>query len=40
MGDLANGSWANLAGGTIIVAISLIGALYGVITVFPNLLGK
>jgi Mn2+/Fe2+ NRAMP family transporter len=40
MRDLANGRWANLAGGTIVVAISLIGALYGVITVFPNLLGK
>ena len=40
MQDLANGWLANLAGGTIVVAISLIGALYGVITVFPNLLGK
>jgi Mn2+/Fe2+ NRAMP family transporter len=40
MRDLANGRWANLAGGTIVVAIALIGALYGVITVFPNLLGK
>jgi Mn2+/Fe2+ NRAMP family transporter len=40
MRDLANGWWANLAGGTTVVAISLIGALYGVITVFPNLLGK
>jgi Mn2+/Fe2+ NRAMP family transporter len=40
MGDLANGRWANLAGGTIVVAISLIGAVYGVITVLPNLLGK
>jgi len=40
MRDLANGWRANLAGGTIVVAISLIGALYGVITVFPNLLGK
>jgi Mn2+/Fe2+ NRAMP family transporter len=40
MGDLANGRWANLAGGTIVVAISLVGALYGVITVFPNLLSK
>jgi Mn2+/Fe2+ NRAMP family transporter len=38
--DLANGWWANLAGGTIVVAISVVGALYGVITVFPNLLGK
>ncbi len=40
MRDLANGWWANLAGGTIIVTISAIGALYGVITVFPNLLGE
>ena len=40
MGDLANGRWSNLTGGTIVVAISLIGALYGVITVFPDLLGK
>ena len=40
MQDLANGWRANLAGGTIVVAISLVGALYGVITVFPNLLGK
>ena len=40
MRDLANGWWANLAGGTIVVTISVIGALYGVITVFPNLLGK
>jgi Mn2+/Fe2+ NRAMP family transporter len=40
MRDLANGRWANLSGGTIVVAICLIGALYGVITVFPNLLGK
>ena len=40
MRDLANGWRDNLAGGTIVVAISLIGALYGVITVFPALLGK
>jgi Mn2+/Fe2+ NRAMP family transporter len=40
MGDLANGRWANLAGGTIVVAIAVVGALYGVITAFPNLLGK
>ena len=40
MSDLANGWRTNLAGGTIVVAISLVGALYGVITVFPNLLGK
>jgi Mn2+/Fe2+ NRAMP family transporter len=40
MRDLANGWRANLAGGTTVVVISLIGAVYGVITVFPNLLGK
>jgi Mn2+/Fe2+ NRAMP family transporter len=40
MRDLANGWWANLAGGTIVISISVIGAFYGVITVFPNLLGK
>jgi Mn2+/Fe2+ NRAMP family transporter len=40
MGDLANSWRANLAGGTIVVAISLIGALYGVITMVPNLIGK
>ncbi len=40
MSSLANGWRANLAGGTIVVAISLVGVLYGVITVFPDLLGK
>ena len=40
MGSLANRWRANLAGGTIVVGISLVGALYGVITVFPGLLGK
>lgn len=40
MGSLANTRAANLAGGTIVIAISLVGAFYGVITVFPALLGK
>ncbi len=40
MRDLANGWRANLAGGAVIVGISLVGAFYGVITVFPALLGK
>ncbi|HET6183682.1 MAG TPA: divalent metal cation transporter [Acetobacteraceae bacterium] len=40
MGTLANSWRGNLAGGTIVVGISLVGALYGVITVFPGLLGK
>jgi len=39
MAGLANGWRGNLAGGTIIIAISLVGALYGVITVFPGILG-
>jgi Mn2+/Fe2+ NRAMP family transporter len=39
MRDLANGWRANLAGGTVIIAISLVGAFYGVITVFPGVLG-
>jgi Mn2+/Fe2+ NRAMP family transporter len=40
MGGLANGRWANAAGGTIVVAIALMGSLYGLVTAFPNLLGK
>ena len=40
MGELSNGWRANLAGGTIAVGISLVGALYGVVTVFPGLLGQ
>src|SRR5208282_3439352 len=40
MGAYANGWRANLAGGTIIVALMLVGAFYGVITVFPALLGQ
>jgi Mn2+/Fe2+ NRAMP family transporter len=40
MGDLANKTLANLAGGACVVAISLIGMAYGVITVFPGLLPK
>lgn len=39
MGGLANGWRMNLAGGAITVAIALAGALYGVITVFPGLVG-
>ncbi len=38
MGGLANRWPANLAGGAIVVAICAIGAVYGVITVFPHLL--
>ncbi len=40
MGRLANGAWQNVAGGSIIIAISMLGAVYGIVTVFPNLLGK
>ena len=40
MGRWANGWRTNLAGGTIVGAIALVGAAYGVITVFPDLLGK
>jgi Mn2+/Fe2+ NRAMP family transporter len=34
MGSLANGPMANFAGGAIIIGISLVGAVYGVMTVF------
>jgi Mn2+/Fe2+ NRAMP family transporter len=40
MGSHANGWLTNLTGGAIVIAISLVGAFYGVITVFPGLLGK
>jgi Mn2+/Fe2+ NRAMP family transporter len=36
MQDLANSRAANIAGGTIVVGICLVGAIYGVITVFPG----
>ncbi len=38
MGPLVNSIRANVAGGTIVAAISLVGALYGAITIFPRLL--
>lgn len=40
MGDLANGTRANVAGTTIVVGIALLGAVYGVLAVFPNVLGR
>jgi Mn2+/Fe2+ NRAMP family transporter len=40
VGGLANGWKANLAGGSIVIAIALVGAFYGVIAVFPKLLGS
>jgi Mn2+/Fe2+ NRAMP family transporter len=39
MGSYANGWRGNLVGGAIAVGITLVGALYGLITVFPGLLG-
>jgi len=39
MQDLANSRAANIAGGTIVVGICLVGAIYGVITVFPGVFG-
>lgn len=40
MGAYANGPRANLFGGAILVAIMLVGAVYGVVTVFPGILGS
>ena len=40
MGRWANGWAGNLAGGIIVGAIALVGAAYGIITVFPDLLGN
>ncbi len=40
MGGLGNSWKANLAGGGIVIAISLVGAAYGLITVFPSLLTR
>ena len=40
MGRLANGRFANLVGGTIVVAITAVGAIYGLVVVFPGLLGN
>jgi Mn2+/Fe2+ NRAMP family transporter len=39
MGRYANDWRANLAGGGIVIALVLVGAFYGVIAVFPGLLG-
>lgn len=39
MAGLENGWKANLAGGGIVIAIALVGGFYGVIAVFPKLLG-
>ncbi len=40
MGDLANGTRSNVVGGTIVVGIALLGALYGLLAVFPGMLGR
>jgi Mn2+/Fe2+ NRAMP family transporter len=40
MGRLANGWRANLVGGGIVMAIALVGAFYGVTTIFPDILGR
>jgi Mn2+/Fe2+ NRAMP family transporter len=40
MGAQANGVLGNLVGGAIVVALTLVGAAYGIITVFPGLLGQ
>ncbi len=40
MGDHANDWRANLLGGGIVVALVVVGAFYGIITVFPGLLGN
>jgi Mn2+/Fe2+ NRAMP family transporter len=40
MGDLVNGRLANLAGGAIVIAIAWVGATYGLITAFPDLIPK
>ncbi len=39
MGGMGNTWLANVAGTAIVVGIALIGAVFGVITVFPGLLG-
>ena len=39
VGELANTAWQNVAAGIVVIGIVLVGALYGVITVFPQLLG-
>jgi Mn2+/Fe2+ NRAMP family transporter len=40
MGSYANGWRGNLVGGAIAAGITLVGALYGLVTVFPGLLGQ
>ena len=40
MGGLANGWRGNLAGGTVVVGITVVGAIYGVVTALPFLAGR
>lgn len=39
MGELANGRRANAVGGAIVIGIALLGTLYGLLAVFPTMLG-
>jgi Mn2+/Fe2+ NRAMP family transporter len=39
LGDLANTVAQNLAAGSVVISIALIGALYGLVTIFPAILG-
>jgi Mn2+/Fe2+ NRAMP family transporter len=40
MADLANGWRGNLAGGSIIIGLILVGAVYGVLAAFPDLVPR
>jgi Mn2+/Fe2+ NRAMP family transporter len=40
MGSLANSWVANMAGGAVTIGIAAVGAIYGVVTVFPQLLTR
>lgn len=40
MGSLANSRVANVAGGAVTIGIAAVGAIYGVVTVFPQLLAR
>lgn len=40
VGPLANGLRSNVFGGVIVVLISLLGAAYGIVTVFPQVISK
>ncbi|MGH7706903.1 MAG: NRAMP family divalent metal transporter [Vulcanimicrobiaceae bacterium] len=40
MGDLVNGRRTNVAGSTIVAVISILGAIYGFVVMFPQLLAR